>query len=369
MSQPPMPGSSSGLRNLGATIFGKTVSTEFAWRHPGPTVNPWNADAHAGRIVVGLGGGGRGRPRAAGARHANARLGNPAGGIQRHRRIQAELSARSRALGVHPLSPSLDHVGFFARRVDDVALALSLLAGLERQRSARPARCPAFRVDIEHGRRATGQAAACRGRASRNGRASRPSTAAGIRGRDRKTARRRRRRWTSLNCPSSTTSMGARSTPSSPAKARLIFADLVARYPDRTSDHLKSLVGSGKSRSRDRLSCGQGVPGANGARRSSAEIKGYDAHPDAAGLRRSAARPALHWRRRILRALDPARRARGDAAGRLRQKRSRRSACRSSAATGRIFTCFEWRNGSKPRSASIPAFQTSAGTRRPATRR
>jgi len=28
------------LRNLGATIFGKTVSTEFAWRHPGPTVNP-----------------------------------------------------------------------------------------------------------------------------------------------------------------------------------------------------------------------------------------------------------------------------------------------------------------------------------------
>src|SRR5258707_6313659 len=30
------------LRNLGATIFGKTVSTEFAWRHPGPTANPWN---------------------------------------------------------------------------------------------------------------------------------------------------------------------------------------------------------------------------------------------------------------------------------------------------------------------------------------
>ena len=30
------------LRSLGATIFGKTVSTEFAWRHPGPTVNPWN---------------------------------------------------------------------------------------------------------------------------------------------------------------------------------------------------------------------------------------------------------------------------------------------------------------------------------------
>jgi Asp-tRNA(Asn)/Glu-tRNA(Gln) amidotransferase A subunit family amidase len=31
------------LRQLGATIFGKTVSTEFAWRHPGATVNPWNS--------------------------------------------------------------------------------------------------------------------------------------------------------------------------------------------------------------------------------------------------------------------------------------------------------------------------------------
>src|SRR5207237_9240063 len=29
------------LRNLGATIFGKTVSTQFACRHPGPTVNRW----------------------------------------------------------------------------------------------------------------------------------------------------------------------------------------------------------------------------------------------------------------------------------------------------------------------------------------
>lgn len=32
------------LRQLGATIFGKTVSTEFAWRQPGATVNPWSSD-------------------------------------------------------------------------------------------------------------------------------------------------------------------------------------------------------------------------------------------------------------------------------------------------------------------------------------
>src|SRR5450830_1340552 len=30
------------LRAAGAVIFGKTVTTEFAWRDPGATVNPWN---------------------------------------------------------------------------------------------------------------------------------------------------------------------------------------------------------------------------------------------------------------------------------------------------------------------------------------
>src|SRR3546814_980872 len=30
------------IRALGGTVLGKTVTTEFAWRHPGPTVNPWN---------------------------------------------------------------------------------------------------------------------------------------------------------------------------------------------------------------------------------------------------------------------------------------------------------------------------------------
>jgi Asp-tRNA(Asn)/Glu-tRNA(Gln) amidotransferase A subunit family amidase len=30
------------IKAYGGTVFGKTVSTEFAWREPGPTVNPWN---------------------------------------------------------------------------------------------------------------------------------------------------------------------------------------------------------------------------------------------------------------------------------------------------------------------------------------
>jgi Asp-tRNA(Asn)/Glu-tRNA(Gln) amidotransferase A subunit family amidase len=53
------------LRNLGATIFGKTVS-------------------------IGLGGGGRGRDRPAGFGHADAGLGDQAGGVQRRGRLQAQ---------------------------------------------------------------------------------------------------------------------------------------------------------------------------------------------------------------------------------------------------------------------------------------
>jgi amidase len=50
--------------------------------------------------------------------------------------------------GVHPLSPSLDHVGFFARRVDDVAFALSLLAASsDADPHGRP--LPGFQVDTD----------------------------------------------------------------------------------------------------------------------------------------------------------------------------------------------------------------------------
>ena len=40
------------LRNLGATIFGKTVTTEFANRHPGPTTNPHNPAVKSYAVVA-----------------------------------------------------------------------------------------------------------------------------------------------------------------------------------------------------------------------------------------------------------------------------------------------------------------------------
>ncbi len=116
------------LRNLGAAIFGKTVSTEFAWRHPGATVNPWNP-AHT------PGGSSSGSAAAVAAGIVPLALGSQTlGSVIRPAAFNGVVGLKPSfgaipRTGVHPLSPSLDHVGFFARRVDDVAFALSLLAG------------------------------------------------------------------------------------------------------------------------------------------------------------------------------------------------------------------------------------------------
>ena len=57
--------------------------------------------AHAGRIVERLGGGGRRFHGAAGDRHADWRLGDPAGRLLRRRRVQAELRAVSAGRHAH----------------------------------------------------------------------------------------------------------------------------------------------------------------------------------------------------------------------------------------------------------------------------
>src|SRR5882672_1310522 len=137
------------LRNLGATIFGKTVSTEFAWRHPGPTVDPWNRDHTPG-------GSSSGSAAAVAAGLVPLALGSQTlGSIIRPAAFNGIVGFKPSfgaipRIGVHPLSPSLDHVGFFARRLDDVAFALSLLAGSsDRDLHGRP--LPGFAVDIEKG--------------------------------------------------------------------------------------------------------------------------------------------------------------------------------------------------------------------------
>ena len=63
------------LRAAGAVIMGKTVTTEYAYFHPGKTRNPHDPDAHARRLVERLGRGGRRRAwcRARSARRPTAR--------------------------------------------------------------------------------------------------------------------------------------------------------------------------------------------------------------------------------------------------------------------------------------------------------
>src|SRR6266545_2087216 len=85
------------LRAAGAIIVGKTVTTEFAYRDPAPTRNPWNQGHTPG--------------------------GSSAGSA-------AALAARMVPLaGVIPLAWSLDHVGVLTRSVADAALAMSVLSG------------------------------------------------------------------------------------------------------------------------------------------------------------------------------------------------------------------------------------------------
>lgn len=113
------------LREYGATVFGKTVTTEFAWRQPGPTVNPW-------RTTHTPGGSSSGSAAAVGAGIVPLALGTqtvgsvirPAAycGVVGYKPSHGGVSRE----GVHPLAASLDHVGFFAQSVEMAALAHAL---------------------------------------------------------------------------------------------------------------------------------------------------------------------------------------------------------------------------------------------------
>jgi Asp-tRNA(Asn)/Glu-tRNA(Gln) amidotransferase A subunit family amidase len=231
------------LRSLGATIFGKTVSTEFAWRHPGPTTNPWNS-AHT------PGGSSSGSAAAVAAGIVPLALGTQTlGSVIRPAAFNGVVGLKPSfgaipRTGVHHLSPSLDHVGFFARRVDDVALALSLLAASsDLDPHGRP--LPGFQIDVNQGvpplekprlaivrfekwlkaepeQQKTFEAAIARLRD------------AGAIVEDLELAELDSTNWSAINTILA-------------SEAALIFEGLVARYPDRTSDHLKSAVAAGKA--------------------------------------------------------------------------------------------------------------------------
>jgi Asp-tRNA(Asn)/Glu-tRNA(Gln) amidotransferase A subunit family amidase len=117
------------LREHGALILGKTVTTEFAFFEPGPTRNPHNlahtpggsSSGSAAAVAVGY------CPLALGSQTVGSVI-RPAAfcGVAGFKPTYDLLPLE----GVIPYSPSLDHAGFFVPSGADLPFALSCVAGI-----------------------------------------------------------------------------------------------------------------------------------------------------------------------------------------------------------------------------------------------
>jgi Asp-tRNA(Asn)/Glu-tRNA(Gln) amidotransferase A subunit family amidase len=116
------------LRAAGAVIMGKTVTTEFATRTPGKTRNPHNpahtpggsSSGSAAAVAAGM------VPLTLGSQTTGSTI-RPAAycGVYALKPTHGLISRR----GMLMLSRTLDHVGLFARSVEDLALLAGELAG------------------------------------------------------------------------------------------------------------------------------------------------------------------------------------------------------------------------------------------------
>ncbi|HSO60561.1 MAG TPA: amidase [Desulfobacterales bacterium] len=119
----------------GAFVLGKTVTTEFAYFHPGKTRNPWNpahtpggsSSGSAAAVAMGF------LPGAVGTQ-TNGSVIRPAAfcGVVGYKPTAGMISLS----GVHPFSPSLDQPGVFGRSVLDAAFLAAALVGTEGAESA-----------------------------------------------------------------------------------------------------------------------------------------------------------------------------------------------------------------------------------------
>ena len=98
------------LREAGAIILGKTVTTPFAWIDPPVTRNPWNLERTPGGSSSGSAAAVACGMCLGATRHADRRLDHPARVVLRRRRYEADLRAREHQ-GILPFAPSLDHPG------------------------------------------------------------------------------------------------------------------------------------------------------------------------------------------------------------------------------------------------------------------
>ncbi|MCZ6873079.1 MAG: amidase [bacterium] len=120
------------LRDAGAIMMGKTVTTEFATADPSPTRSPWHAEHTPG-------GSSSGSAVAVAARMIPAALGSQTGGSTLRPAAYNGIVGlkptygRISRYGVIPVSWCLDHVGILVRSVDDAALMLQAIAGYDAQ--------------------------------------------------------------------------------------------------------------------------------------------------------------------------------------------------------------------------------------------
>jgi amidase len=138
------------LEALGGLVMGKTVTTEFAYRSPGKTRNPWNP-AHT------PGGSSSGSAAAVAAGFVPVAIGTQTlGSVIRPAAFcgvvgyKPSFGAISRT-GVHPFAPTLDTVGVFARSVADAAWFGACLMGVDARDEVTSTRGPEhlLRVPLE----------------------------------------------------------------------------------------------------------------------------------------------------------------------------------------------------------------------------
>ena len=138
------------LRAAGAVIMGKTVTTEFAYFSPGKTRNPHNPEHTPG-------GSSSGSAAAVAAEMVPLALGSQTNGSTIRPAAYCGVIGFKPTHGLIPrqgilaLSRTLDHVGLFARSIDDIALLAEQLVGYdERDPDTRPrARTPFIDVAAE----------------------------------------------------------------------------------------------------------------------------------------------------------------------------------------------------------------------------
>ena len=118
------------LKQAGAIVLGKTVTTEFAMLQPSPTYNPWNPDHTPGGSSSGSGA-------SVAARMTPLAIGSQTGGsVLRPAAYNGVVGlkptlGRISCYGVLPISHVMDHPGTFTRSVEDAADFLQVIAGFD----------------------------------------------------------------------------------------------------------------------------------------------------------------------------------------------------------------------------------------------